>query len=72
MATTRTTLDVRGMTCNNCVKHVQKALAKVPGLGAVHVDLPTGIVEFEYDPAAVSLTEVTASLETAGYPATVR
>jgi copper chaperone len=37
-----TTLQVSGMTCNGCVKHVTSALREVPGVTAVEVDLATG------------------------------
>lgn len=38
-------LDVQGMTCSGCVKHVSKALQSVPGVDAVAVDLATGHVK---------------------------
>lgn len=33
---------VEGMTCCNCVKHVEKALKAVPGVGEVVVDRAAG------------------------------
>jgi copper chaperone CopZ len=38
-------LDVQGMTCSGCVKHVSKALQAVPGVDAVAVDLASGHVK---------------------------
>jgi copper chaperone len=35
-----TTLRITGMTCNGCVRHVDAALRKVPGVSAVDVTLP--------------------------------
>ena len=35
-----TTLRIIGMTCNGCVRHVDKALRAVPGVTAVEVALP--------------------------------
>jgi copper chaperone CopZ len=35
-----TTLRINGMTCNGCVRHVDKALRAVPGVTAVEVTLP--------------------------------
>jgi copper chaperone CopZ len=35
-----TTLRITGMTCNGCVRHVDAALRKVPGVTAVEVALP--------------------------------
>jgi heavy metal translocating P-type ATPase len=37
-----TVLEIRGMTCMNCVRHVTKALEGVSGVGTVEVDLDTG------------------------------
>lgn len=38
------TLEVAGMTCAHCVAAVSNAVAAVPGVGEVSVDLKTGIV----------------------------
>jgi copper chaperone CopZ len=35
-----TTLRITGMTCNGCVRHVDAALRKVPGVTSVDVTLP--------------------------------
>lgn len=34
-----TILKIEGMTCNNCVHHVQQALASVPGVQKAEVSL---------------------------------
>lgn len=39
---TTQTLTVTGMTCANCVRHVSEALAGIPGVTDVRVDLATG------------------------------
>jgi copper chaperone len=36
---TVTTLKIEGMTCNNCVHHVQQALSSVPGVQSAEVSL---------------------------------
>lgn len=35
------TISVTGMTCANCVRHVREALAEIPGVRGVEVDLAT-------------------------------
>jgi len=35
-------LEVQGMTCGSCAKHVTKALQSVPGVSRVEVDLTNG------------------------------
>jgi len=61
-----TQLNVSGMTCDNCVRHVGEALAELPGVTKVQIDLESGIAtidsETALDPAATG-----AALEEAGY-----
>ncbi len=42
-------LDVQGMTCGSCVKHVTKALQSVPGVSRVEVDLTNGRASIQGD-----------------------
>ncbi len=62
-----TTLRIEGMTCNNCVRHVDRALRAVSGVSAVEVDLAEhrATVTGEADPA-----QLVAAVEAAGYAAT--
>lgn len=60
------TINVTGMTCQNCVRHVREALQALPGVRSVQVDLPTGRVEFEAD-RTVERDELRAALDQAGY-----
>ena len=69
MSTEATTLEVRGMTCNNCVRHVTKALQGLPGVRAVEVDLASGSTRVQHEPGAVSVAEMLAAVEDAGYEA---
>ena len=68
----RATLKVSGMTCGNCVKHVTKALSKVPGVTEPTVDLASGRVELTYDEALASPTAIADAVGRAGYPATLQ
>jgi copper chaperone CopZ len=65
----KATLTVRGMTCGNCVKHVTKALSKVPGVTEPNVDLGSGKVALNYDPALADLRTIADAVAKAGYPA---
>jgi copper chaperone CopZ len=58
------------MTCNGCVRHVDKALRGVPGVSAVEVSLPEGRAKIVHDDAATVPALVNA-VTTAGYEATV-
>ncbi|MEE7546822.1 heavy-metal-associated domain-containing protein, partial [Xanthomonas sp. Kuri4-1] len=44
-------LDVEGMSCASCVAHVEKALAQVPGVQAVAVNLATQSATVQAAPA---------------------
>jgi copper chaperone CopZ len=63
-----TTLGIRGMSCANCVRHVQEALRKVPGVIDVQVDLPGGTAQVTHAPNADVDAMVTA-VDDAGYTA---
>ena len=66
-----TVLEIRGMTCMNCVRHVTKALEGVSGVGTVEVDLDTGRATVrpaggaDLDPAALAGAVREAGYETA-------
>lgn len=67
----KATLDVRGMTCGNCVKHVTRALQKA-GVDAPLVDLQSGKVELTYDSTKVTVHALIEAVTNAGYPASAR
>jgi copper chaperone CopZ len=61
--------DVRGMTCDNCVQHVTKAVRETPGVTGVTVSLAKNSADVagNFDPVAVI-----AAIEEEGYEASVR
>ena len=63
-------LSVGGMTCGNCVKHVEKAIASIAGVKSVEVDRASGAVKVGGD-VAHKVTEIIAALEEDGYPTKV-
>ena len=63
-------LSVAGMTCGNCVKHVEKSIASIAGVSKVEVDLASGAVKVDGD-IAQKVAEIIAVLEEDGYPAKV-
>ena len=64
-------LSITGMTCGNCVKHVEKALKGVEGVQTVEVDLAAGAahVTGDFSKGTAALIEV---LNEEGYPAQVQ
>lgn len=63
-------LNVQGMRCGACVKHVTKALMSVPGVAHVDVDLAQGRARVEGDLRAGSEPLIVA-LASEDYPATL-
>jgi P-type Cu+ transporter len=66
-ATTEVVLPVEGMTCASCVRRVEKAVAKVPGVREVSVNLATEKAKVVYDPAVAGLEQLSTAVEKAGY-----
>lgn len=62
-------VSVQGMTCQNCVRHVQQALAGLPGVTQVKVSLERGQAEVEAQ-GQVSDQAIRQALEEEGYQAT--
>ena len=59
-------LQVQGMSCGSCVKHVTEALRPLEGVSDVTVDLQAGRVKVSGDSHTPALL---AALQDAGYPA---
>lgn len=59
------TFNVEGMTCNNCVKHIEDALKT--RVNHVKANFNKGIVEVEYDSSKISRKEVISKIQEQGY-----
>jgi copper chaperone CopZ len=57
---------ITGMTCDNCRRHVTEALAALPGVSAVAIDLQAGTATVRAD-RDLSDKEVGDALDEAGY-----
>jgi len=66
------TLDIGGMTCASCVRHVEKALSRIDGVRSAEVNLATEAATVSFDPQTAGLSELTAAVAAAGYTATPR
>jgi Cu+-exporting ATPase len=62
---TRLTLPVQGMSCASCVAHVEKALAAVPGVTSVAVNLATESATVQG--AALDVARLRRAVDEAGY-----
>jgi copper chaperone CopZ len=66
MSQKETVLDVVGMSCASCVRHVSAALQSVPGVSSVEVRLRAGTVLVRHD-ATASTSSMVEALDEAGY-----
>src|SRR4051794_37239982 len=60
-------LPIEGMTCASCVRRVERALGKVPGVQEATVNLATEKAKVRFDPAIVAVEQLDAAIEKAGY-----
>ncbi len=67
MAEQQIELPITGMTCASCVRRVEKALTKVPGVQEASVNLATEQAAVRYDPAQVAPDKLLLAVERAGY-----
>lgn len=57
-------LNVQGMTCGSCVKHVKAALSQLAGVSSVDVDLSSGRVRVT---GSANTEAMISALDSAGY-----
>ena len=69
MAVKILTLSVRGMTCANCARGVEKTLASVPGVTKSSVDLNAASATVEYDTDLVKPEAIANAVRDLGYEA---
>jgi copper chaperone CopZ len=62
-------LAIEGMTCDNCVKHVERALRGVNGVKSVHVDRENARAEVTYDTTKTDMPALDDALKKSGYRA---
>jgi len=62
-----TILEVQGMTCPSCIRHVTSALTNLEGVAKVDVKLRDGIVVIKHDTSQAPITQLIDALSDAGY-----
>jgi Cu+-exporting ATPase len=61
-------ITVNGMDCASCVVHVEKAIAKVPGVKSARVNLSRGRAAVAFDPALTNVGQIASAISESGYP----
>ena len=67
MAIETLTLPVRGMTCGNCARSVERKLASTAGVRKAAVDLQAATASVEYDGATVRPEALAEAVRQLGY-----
>ncbi len=63
------TLKIEGMTCASCAKAVERATKKLEGVRESSVNLATEKLSISYDEGKLSVEDIQAAVEKAGYKA---
>ena len=58
---------IQGMTCGNCVRHVEQALNKLSGISKLEVNLEKNEALVEYDSTLITSEAMATALKDAGY-----
>jgi Cu+-exporting ATPase len=69
MATAKVDLDVEGMTCDACVRAIERKLSRVEGVASARVNLETGRATVEFDDARARADQLIGAVEQIGYHA---
>jgi len=65
----RKTLAIKGMTCGNCVRRVDKIISGFGGVSNVSVNLQRMEATFECDPTHIEVAHVVKAINDFGYTA---
>ncbi len=61
------TIPIEGMTCASCVRRVERALKKVPGVSEATVNLATERATVKFLPGQVAIADLRRAVDDAGY-----
>ncbi len=61
------TVRIGGMSCAMCVKAIETAVSKLPGVKSISVNLSTESARIVFDPSTTSLEEIKQAIEGIGY-----
>jgi copper ion binding protein len=69
MAKTKTEITIEGMTCQGCVRSIEKKLSTVAGVDYAHVNLGAGKAVVEYDDSRVDPAKLMHAVNEIGFHA---
>jgi len=63
------TLEIKGMTCEHCVKRVSKIIGGFDGISDISVDLQRMEAAFECNPNQIDIDSIVKAINDFGYSA---
>ncbi len=63
--------SISGMSCSACSARIERAVAALPGMHEVQVNLLTRSMRTDFDPQQLDEAGIIAAVEAAGYGATL-
>jgi copper chaperone CopZ len=69
MSDAKLEMQVEGMSCQGCVRTIQRKLSSQPGVKQAHVNLAAARAVVEYDDALTTPDALLAAVEQIGYHA---
>ncbi|KAA9409459.1 heavy metal translocating P-type ATPase [Haloarcula hispanica] len=67
MSDRTTRLELTGMSCANCAGTIEESVGELDGIASVDANYATDEGSVEYDPDVVSLADIVAAVQDAGY-----
>ncbi|GGM28003.1 heavy metal translocating P-type ATPase [Haloarcula argentinensis] len=67
MSNRTTRLELTGMSCANCAGTIEESVGELDGIASVDANYATDEGSVEYDPDVVSLADIVAAVQDAGY-----
>lgn len=61
------TIRVQGVTCPDCIATIAGSVKRLPGTRRVSGNVDRGLVTVAFEPGSVSVQDVAAAIEAAGY-----
>jgi copper chaperone CopZ len=62
-----TTIVVKGMSCESCVRSVKTGLGRMPGVRSVEVELASGKVRLDHEGDGLGEAKLRAAVDDLGY-----
>ena len=65
------TVNIDGMTCENCVKSVHNVVSKIEGIESLSVSLEHNKATVSFDDSLASAQDIVSAIDDAGFEAAV-